>query len=317
MKEPLFMGVDGGGSTLRVAIVNAELHVLATERGAPVNPSIIGREAAQMAIRNGIVDALGQARLQPQDITALSFGIAGASNLHSGEWLAETVGPALPESLLVPSSDLEIALVGALAQRHGILLLAGTGSAVYGVAPSGQQLQVGGWGYLLGDEGSGYWIGRELLRRVIASFDEGPSRGENALIRLCLEQLGLTEVRQIVAWLYRAEEPPVTRIAGLAELVLNMAANDSKSADCGGQWAMDVIKSAADHLVRQVEVMRARLEYMGAPIAFAGGLLDNDNVLSALVAHRLGLPERPEAKHPPVIGAALMAKMEWSLAKAI
>ena len=324
MNEPLFMGVDGGGSALRAAIVDAELRPLATVTGAPVNPSIVGRDAAQMVIRDGIAQALRQARLQPQDIAAISIGVAGASNQHSAQWLAETVAPILPNSLLAPSSDLEIALVGALAQRHGILLLAGTGSAVYGAAPDGQQLQVGGWGYLLGDEGSGYWIGRQLLRHVVARFDEGAPSRDNGLYRRCLEQLGLSDARQITAWLYRAEEPPVARVAGLAELVLSFATNDEKSMTNDEKLMMNdeklvmkLIKSAAGHLARQVEIMRSRLEFRNAPIAFAGGLLDNDNALSMLVAHRLGLPQRPAAQHPPVIGAALLAKEEWSLAKAI
>lgn len=316
MNPPLFMGIDGGGSTLRVAIADASLRLRCSITDKSANPSIIGLDAARTVIQGAIADALNQARLQPQDIDAMAIGIAGASNLHSAKWLAETVKPALPECLLVPSSDLEIALVGALAQRHGILLLAGTGSAVYGVAPSGQRLQVGGWGYLLGDEGSGYWIGLQLLRHVVARFDEGASSAGDSLTRCCLETLGLSEPREIVAWLYREEAPPAARIASLAERVLKLAANDMHLAETGGKWAENVLDLAADQLVRQVDLMRSRLDYPDAPIAFAGGLLDKGNALSAKAAQRLGLSERPVAQHPPVIGAALLASMEWKAAKA-
>ena len=244
-----------------------------------------------------------QAGLQPRDIAAAAIGIAGASNLHSEDWLLETARPALPDALIVPSSDLEIALVGSLGQRQGILLLAGTGSAVYGVAPGGQRLQIGGWGYLLGDEGSGYWIGSQLLRHIIARHDQGASSEDDALTRACMDGLGLTDPRELIAWLYRSKEAPATRIAGLAELVLNAAA------DC--RWATVCVESAAEQLTRQVDLMRSRLDYESAPIAFAGGLLDNDNALSRRVTQRLGLPRRPMARHSPVMGAALLAAMAW------
>ena len=202
----------------------------------------------------------------------------------------------------MPSSDLEIALVGSLGQRQGILLLAGTGSAVYGVAPGGRRLQIGGWGYLLGDEGGGYWIGSQLLRHIIARHDRGASSEDEALTRACMDVLGLAEPRELIAWLYRSKEAPATRIAGLAELVLD--ADRSK-------WATTCVESAAEQLTRQVDLMRSRLDYESAPIAFAGGLLDHDNALSQRVTQRLGLPRRPVARHSPVVGAALLAAMAW------
>ena len=304
MNEPPFMGIDGGGSKLRIAITDADLRSLASIESAPANPSVIGHDKARALIRHEIAGALRQARLQPQDIAAAAIGIAGASNLHSEDWLLETAKPALPDALIVPSSDLEIALVGSLGQRQGILLLAGTGSAIYGVAPGGQRLQIGGWGYLLGDEGSGYWIGSQLLRHIIARHDQGASSKDDALTRACMDVLGLTEPRELIAWLYRSKEPPATRIASLAELVLNAVTDGSK-------WAAICVESAAEQLARQVNLMRSRLNYENAPIAFAGGLLDNDNALSQRVTQRLGLPQRPIARHSPVIGAALLATMAW------
>ena len=305
MIEPLFMGIDGGGSKLRIAIVDANLDQLSALTAGSVNPSIIGRAAARERIQGGIRDALGLAKLRHENITATGIGIAGASNLHSEKWLLETVKSVLPNSQLAPSSDMEIALVGALAQRHGILLLAGTGSAVYGLTPDGERLQVGGWGYLVGDEGSGFWIGSRLLRHVTETFDSGAERCMTALGRACLDELGLSQARELVAWVYRSETAPAVRIASLAPFVLDRAEN-------GDNMAIDILRQAARHLVGQVETTRRRLNYIEAPIAFAGGLLEVENWLSGEVAQRLALAERPLAKHPPVLGAALLAKMEWS-----
>ena len=307
MSEPLFMGIDGGGSKLRIAIADANLNQLSTLTAGSVNPSIVGRAAARERIQGGILDALRSANLRHENITAVGIGIAGASNLHSEDWLLETVKPVLPDSHLAPSSDMEIALVGGLAQRHGILLLAGTGSAVYGVKPDGERLQVGGWGYLIGDEGSSFWIGLQLLRHITRAFDSGARGCMSALGRACLDELGLSQARELVAWVYRSETAPAVRIASLAPFVL-------KRADAGDELASEILRRAARHLAEQLETVRRRLNYAEASIAFAGGLLDKDNWLSGEVARRLALPERPVAKHPPVLGAALVAKMEWSAA---
>ncbi len=305
MNKPLFMGIDGGGSTLRIVIVDAQLQELASLRSDSVNPSIIGRAIARERIRGGILKALQLGELRGDRITAVGIGIAGASNCHSEAWLRETLRPSLPTTYAALSSDLEIALVGALAQPSGILLLAGTGSAAYGCTAAGQRLQVGGWGYLLGDEGSSYWIGSQLLRHVTHAFDAGAEPGNTALAAACLDRLGLPGPRDLLAWVYRSQMAPAARVASLAPFLLDRA-------EMGDELAIDIARRAAEHLVQLVETVQRQLNYSQAPIAFAGGLLDNCNWLSAEVARRLSRPRRPAAKHSPVIGAALLAKLEWS-----
>ena len=302
------MGIDGGGSTLRVAIADAHPKDWPTWKGEPANPSIVGRGLARERIQAGIREALQLADLHHERIAAVGIGIAGASDLHSRQWLLETVKSALPLSHAVPASDLEIALVGALAQRHGLLLLAGTGSAAYGCKPDGRRLQVGGWGYLLGDEGSSFWIGSRMFRQFTSSYDSGENTCMKAAFGACLDHLGLSRPRDLVSWVYRSEVAPPVRIASLAPFVLELAEN-------GDIVALDIVSRAAKHLTNLVETTRRRLPYMDAPIAFAGGLLENDNWLSAEVVRRLGLPRLPVAKYAPVKGAALLAKMEWSARK--
>ena len=302
MKTPLFLGVDGGGSQLRVAVVNSGLEPLATHLSGSANPSVIGHDRARQRILAAVRSALRKADGSPNGIVAAGIGIAGASDSHSREWLLETLALALPDSLIVPSSDLEIALVGGLGRRQGILLLAGTGSAAYGIAADGRSLQVGGWGWILGDEGSGFWIGRQVLRKIVSAHDAGART--TPLGRAALRHLKLESARDIVGWLYGADEK-AARLANLARLALNMA-------NAGDTVAMRIVDEAADHLARLADILRRRLDYPDAEIAFAGGLLDNDNALSAQLTRRLDLPARPQARHSPVIGAALLAKQEWS-----
>ena len=305
MIEPLFMGIDGGGSKLRVAIVNAHLDQLSALTASAVNPSTVGRDTARERIQDGIFQAVCSANIRRRDIAAVGIGIAGASNLHSEAWLRDTVRPALPSAHIAPSSDLEIALVGAHGQRYGMLVLAGTGSAVFAVTPDGRHLQVGGWGYLLGDQGSSFWVGIQLLKHITETHDYSGEHGLTALGRACLDELALSDPRDLVAWVYRSEMAPTVRIASLAPFVL-------RRADAGDELAREILRCAAQHLAQQLDTMRLRLNDAQAPIAFAGGLLESENWLSKALAKRLALPARPAAKYPPVVGAALLAKMEWS-----
>ena len=139
-------------------------------------------------------------------------------------------------------------------------------------------------------------------------YDLGWDTAENALGRACLDVLGLSQAKDLVAWVYQSDAAPVARIGGLAPLVLARAAD-------GDEQAMRILRRASEYLADYVLTLRQRLDYAEAPIAFAGGLLDNDNWLSNEVARQLTLAKRPVAKHPPVIGAALLAKMEWSAAR--
>ena len=296
MSAPLFMGIDGGGSRLRIAIVSEDLAPLHWHVCGSANPSLIGREAAQALIRQAIAAALREAHLAQGSIGAAAIGIAGAAQAHSSDWLLETARTALPQSLLAPSSDMEIALVGAHGGRRGMLLLAGTGSAVYGIAADGSDLQIGGWGYLLGDPGSGYWIGMRLLRHIAAQADRGAPIDERSLCRKCLDQLGLSHPRDLIAWLYRKEDKPVASVAGLAKLAM-------QAADAGDETARR--PSFPTRLMPwrgRPKSCGRRLDSPDAPVAFAGGLLDHDNPLSISLARMLGMNGRPIAKHSPVIG---------------
>lgn len=308
MSERCFMGIDGGGSSLRIAISAGDMRVINSLKTSAANPNLLGAAQAQKHIRAAIADCLRGAGMPADSIHAAAIGIAGASAEHSRDWLLATLEPVLPGSFLVPASDLEIALVGALAKRHGLLLLAGTGSAAFGIAPSGRRLQIGGWGYLLGDPGSSYWIGLQALQQMIDAYDRLGAHDEtwtqDSLFAQVMASLGIADCRQIIDWLYRSQSPPATRIAKLAKLVLALA-------EAGNGRAFSILQRAAMHLARQANTLKRRLDFPGAQIAFAGGLLDHDNLLARQVATQLGLARRPLAKHPPVIGAALLAKLEW------
>jgi N-acetylglucosamine kinase-like BadF-type ATPase len=288
-----YMGIDGGGSTLRIAVVNEAMQCLHRIESSTANPNIIGRDAAAERIQQGIREILQHVGT----VEAAGVGIAGASAEYAANWLRQVITPVLPDVSLALASDNEIALVGALGRtRGGVLILAGTGSVAFGMNDRGEKCQVGGWGYLLGDEGSGFWIGKCALQQITRDYDTGQS--QHFLTRL---NLPLQTRRQIIEFAYQTDNN-VQHIASLAPLVI-------EAADTGSSVAQSILEEATGHLLRQARLVAKRLEIAQPDYAFAGGLLERDNLLSRSLADNLGLAARPVAIYPPVIGAALLAKI--------
>lgn len=297
MQPSFFMGIDGGGSGLRVILADADLALYGESRGPTANPSLVGRGCAAERIQEAMRAALGA--VPPAHVDAVGIGISGAAASHAMEWLIEVVRSILPQALVVPSADYEIALVGALGRREGILILAGTGSLVYGINEAGESVLLGGWGYLLGDEGSGYWLGREGLRAVIAA-EEGLSP-PTSLHGALLGALGVATLRDLIPRLYGEAENPVRTIAGLAPLVL-AAAQGGDAVSCA------IASDGAKRLSQIVLEAMRRLGMTSPQIAFSGGVLSEPNPLSETLQRLLGLEAFPRPLYPPSMGAILLAR---------
>lgn len=298
-----YLGIDGGGTSLRVALVDAELRVLAEAHGETVNPSVVGHAVAAERVQTAIRAALEAAGLIARDVAAVGAGIAGAAREHSADWLRATLGAALPDVPQALASDVEIALVGAHGARLGILVLSGTGSCAYGVNAAGESLLVGGWGYLIGDEGSGYWIGRQALKCVAQIADQRrQDETSRAFKAQVLDFLEIRTPRQMIQWVYR-EGAPVPRVATLAPLLLALAQE-------GNAHAQRIVTQGALRLVDHVQQLRDQLHIDG-PIAFAGGLLDKSGYYRQMLADYLQI-DVPTTRYPPVIGAALLAQSTHS-----
>ncbi|MFN8531822.1 MAG: BadF/BadG/BcrA/BcrD ATPase family protein [Anaerolineae bacterium] len=308
-----YMGIDGGGTHLRAAICtfddpSAEPYPIAQREYGPVNPNNIGRDAARELLHRAIAETLTEAALVPSVLTGVGVGIAGLAAEHSGGWLHSVMREALPNTAVALSSDVEIALVGAHGARRGLLILAGTGSAVYGINDRGDGLLVGGWGYLLGDEGSGYWIGNQALRTFAHAADQQivtPAEPNSILPARLAEALNLSKPKDLIGWLYNtpSQKTRVPDVASLAPLVL-------EAADQGDARALEIIEQAAADLESLVRTAARRLDGLDLPVAFAGGLLSADNALTRRLCQRLGLSALPIARYAPVIGAALLAYLQ-------
>jgi len=288
-----YMGIDGGGSTLRVAIIDEAANVLVEVTESTANPNLIGRDAAAQHIQSAMQAALAQV----QNVVGVGIGIAGASAEYAEDWLLSVVYGVLPSVHVAAASDNEIALVGATGRREGLLILSGTGSGIFGINPQGAKLQVGGWGYLIGDVGSGYWLGLQAVKHATSCYDRDQS---TPFYEAVLAELGVNNGREIIQAVY-LNEKPVPTVARLAPTVLAFAQRDAD--------ARIFVQQAVQDLAEQAHTAMQRLKMPQPTIAFAGSILQHDNPISRGLAAALNLSEIPQALYRPVIGAALLAQL--------
>ena len=196
-------------------------------------------------------------------------------------------------------TDARAALEGAFDGGPGVVIIAGTGSIVVGKTPKRDLLTIGGWGRFLGDEGSGYFLGREALRAVALQMDR---RGESTKLKLKIAEIHHLERREDII---RAVYQEKFELSRLAPLVLEAAAeNDIVS--------QKIIQNAALLLAEQARVIVLQMGILRkAGLVMAGSLIDHENVYSNTLHMKL-LKLMPQVDvrqpvHSPAHGAVLMA----------
>jgi len=205
----------------------------------------------------------------------------------------------LPHAQITVAPDYEIALIGAHGERYGVLVLSGTGSAACGIDASGESAHSGGWGYLLDDGGSGYWLGLEMLKSATRVADG--CMEETSLYQQTFAHLKITTPDELISWTYNPERNN-RDISEMAPLVLACAA-------AGDLEAHRIVEDGAEQLYQLYLSVVKRLDFTNPPVMFAGGLLSSATLLRHLLMQKIGLEKVPTPKYSPVEGAALMANI--------
>lgn len=293
------IGIDGGGTATRVVVADENGRELIHRTGPAGLVDPRHPEASATTLITLIREAATEAGVA-LPAAALCAGLAGAGSLEHRERVREVLLAAGVADRIIVVGDGEIALEGALAGSPGVLLVAGTGSAAWGRAEDGRTARCGGWGMVVGDEGSGYAIGREALRAALRSAD---GRADTTgLLPELLAALELIEPREIAAWAGTALKADV---AALSPLVIRLA-------EAGDPAAAAIVDAAADELARHVDALIERLGPWSAPLAvvFHGGALREGGLadrVDAILATSPVTIERREPAADAVSGAVRMA----------
>ena len=274
----IVVGVDGGGSKTLVMVADERgSEVITIEAGASaVRPGEAERSSTTIAA--AVRDALaagGMTHVMPK---VLCVGVAGVGrDTERQELWRSLVSADLAEEVVV-HADATIALDDAFGEGPGILLIAGTGSIAYGRGPTGIAARCGGWGPVIGDEGSGAWIGRRALSIVTAAHDG--REPETALAGAVMTAAQVEQIDELIAW---AAAATPAMLASLAPAVAN-------TAEGGDLRANALMSLAAEELALHVRTLARRLfgdERATVPVALAGGLMSRGAVLRKRLEHRL------------------------------
>jgi len=297
-----FLGVDGGGTKTRFALIDGARQLVAEATlGTTYHPDV-GTEGVRDVLRNGVAQVLGTARADAAHIGHAFFGVPA----YGEDSAIMPALAALPRAVLghdrfTVDNDMVCGWAGSLGAEDGINIVAGTGSIGYGQR-RGVSARAGGWGEHFSDEGSAYWIAMQGLNVYSRMSDGRLARGP--LHALLNEALQLKSDLDLCAHVYGANARSRGELAQFSRLV-------SQAASQGDVAARDIFGRAARELAQIVIAVRRQLAYAAGEtvkLSYSGGAFSAGELLLAPFRAALGSEfELCQPLHEPHIGAALYA----------
>lgn len=302
LPQPLVIGIDAGGTKTEAVLADGSGQVIARARGKGANLGTHGELAVEKTLHEVIAEACGDGSLHPE---AICLGIAGVDRPTDSAIIHGIMRRIGGRARVLVTNDALIALVAGAGHGPGVVVIAGTGSIAYGRNAANEAARAGGWGYVLADEGSGYWIGRQALRAVVRAADgRGPA---TALTPLVLDFFKVSRAEQLVREVYRQNHEPgdIARCARLVE----------EARVAGDEVAARIASVAADELSVAVRSVVGQLT-LAAPftVVMAGGAFLAVPWLQDALRSRLADIVTPEdvrlLTQEPALGAVQLALAE-------
>src|SRR5882672_1538419 len=297
------LGIDAGGTKTVCLLADERGKILAEGRGPGANLHSAGELEVEKVLHEVMEDAIGDRDITP---AAICLGIAGVDREDEARTVRAIMRRIGHKSRVLVVNDALIALVAGAKDAPGIVIIAGTGSIVYGRNAGGQAARAGGWGHMIGDEGSGYWIGREAVAAVMRAADgRGPA---TRLSDDILAHFSVNDVSQLPRIVYDREIPRM-RVAALGPIV-------EGAVSAGDAVAMRILERAVDELMLGALSVATRLEMRGDAFTFylAGGVFRVVPSLAAVLPRRL-VEVAPRCQvqlldEEPAVGAVWLALAE-------
>ncbi len=268
-----FIGIDGGGTSSRLLACDVEGNVIGRSIGKSTN---IESNPA-LVVKNNLEELvhafLSTSACTMNDCLGICIGTAGVDTKKTLQEMERIIGLLSFPCPVHVTNDAEIALAAQTRGKPGILLISGTGSIGYAINEHGQNARVGGYGYLIGDEGSSYWLSRKAITAALRGYDG--TGGETVLLPMILDALKLQYIEDVLDFVYQGNK---SDIAALAPLVI-------KALQEGDLVARGIVEDASRHLAGMATALAHKLsmEQKPYPLVFAGGLFLN----TAMMADRV------------------------------
>lgn len=276
------LGVDAGGTKTVCQLADDEGRVLAEVRGPSAHLPSLGPSGVEAVLGELIGRALAG---QPGRPAAICLGMSGVDQPREAEAIRRVLASIGQHAQALVVNDALIALEAGAPGQPGVVVIAGTGSIAYGRDGASRAARTGGWGYVLADEGSGFWLGRQALRAVVRAGDR---RGRpTALTSRVLAHYGVARPRDLAREIYHGGVKP--------SAIAKLAAHVEAAAAEGDAVALHILEGAALELALMAESVVARLALPEGPIVLAGGIFRlAPRLAAALTAELAGrVPRAP------------------------
>ena len=266
MSKNLYLGVDGGGTKTRAAVADDQEKISGQGMAGSGNYRVVGLKQASHNINQAIRAALSRAGARINDVQSAFFGLGSINSSTDQKMWAREIKRVYGKKIkyLGVANDTVIALHSGTKKGFGCAVIAGTGSNCYAVNTRGETAWTGGLGRLFADQGSAYWLAREMFKAIGKSFD---GRGEKSILeQLYLRQIGSADIRSSLSKLneYYANK---TRLASLAPLV-------ERAANQGDTVARKILQEAAAELslMARVAIKKVGLQKIKFNLVMAGSV---------------------------------------------
>ena len=296
-----YLGIDAGGTKTICAISNGR-EIVGKGGSGTIKIKKVGPEKARIALEETLARAFDAAKLTPEQVSASCIGVAGAGLPEVVEWTTTNMRELVPGPLRVVG-DSDIAHESAFYGGPGVLVIAGTGSIAIGKNSRGVTARAGGWGPMISDEGSGFWIGRRAVAAAMRAYDAGQS---TSLITKIMEGWKIA-TRDAVVSIANSSPPP--DFSALVPQVLECADN-------GDALAEEILSIAGAELAQLAKIVIRKLSLGGTLLkaAICGGVFKHSATIRQVFfnALRADLPDIetiPEAVDP-IYGALSLAIKE-------
>jgi N-acetylglucosamine kinase-like BadF-type ATPase len=294
------LGIDAGGTKTVCLLADANGDILAEARGAGANLQASGELEAEKVLHDVMERALGDHDVRP---AAICLGIAGVDRPRDADAVRSIMRRIGFKSRVLVVNDALVALTAGAGDDPGVVLIAGTGSIAYGRDGTGRAARAGGWGYLLGDEGGGFWIGRAALAAVVRQFDHrGPA---TLLTDMVLEHMHLASPTDLIHAIY---DRGIQRLA-----IGSIAAVVQQALEQGDAVAADILRRATTELSSAASAVIQRLEMRGDqfPIILSGSTFRGiPQLVSGVTATLSDVAPRSDVhllQQEPAVGAVQLA----------
>lgn len=300
----IFLGVDGGGTSTEFLLIDGEGKELSRYKGPTCHYKQTSLENFKDVIQFGIFQVIKEAKLEIKDIDYAFLGIPGYGEIEEDiEKLENIVDKILVKDNFTCGNDSEVGWAGSLACQPGINIVAGTGAIGYGVNCQGEKDRSSGWGHFCGDEGSAYWLGKNLIEVFTKQADGRYEKSQ--LYNIVRESLNIDNDFELLTIVLDELSMERTKIANLAKYVF-------MAAEAGDVQAKKIYQAAAYEHYLTIKALIEKLNFKGKIlVSYSGGVFKaGAYILDPLKEYLSKLSKDIQLIEPilgPVEGSALYA----------